>query len=292
MILRDIAPAEATGLPPGTEIFPGYEVVRLMRRGGRLDTYDVYSRERDCRCVLKVVREDRAHELTCRRDVLVEGRLLRELTHPHLVRAYEVIDEARPAVVLETLTGATLAALIEDAALEPADAAQLGLQLASVLGYLHRHRWLHLDVKPSNVVVQAGRAVLIDLSLVARPGDGRAGAGTDGYLSPEQARGTDLSAACDVFGLGVTLGEAVTNRLPYGQQRTRAGVFSAARPARGFLRRLNRGPEAFGCLVRACIDPDPARRPDLAAVKATLTSVVQDAPHEARKTSGPGDRRR
>lgn len=275
--LRSQAPPEVPSAAPGTEVLPGYQVVSLMRRGGRLDTYDVYSQERDCRCVVKILRADRAHEASCRRDLLLEGQLLRDLTHPHLVRAYEVVDQPTPAVVLETLTGATLAALIEDSPLLPADVAYLGVQLASVLGYLHRHQWLHLDVKPSNIVVQAGRAILIDLSLVTRPGSGRAGAGTDGYLAPEQAQGLNLSPACDVFGLGVTLGEALTDRLPYGQQSDWPTGSAPRRPGRAFARHLDRAPEKLSALVRACIDPDPAHRPSLAELSTTLVSLTAGA---------------
>ncbi|MDQ3629044.1 MAG: serine/threonine protein kinase [Actinomycetota bacterium] len=263
-----------SGVAPGAVILPGYEVVSLMRRGGRLDTYDVYSRERDSRCVLKVVREDRAHESGCREALVREGTLLRDLSHPHLVRAYEVFEEPRPGIVLETLSGATLAALIEDSPIAPADAAMLGLQLVSVLSYLHRHRWLHLDVKPANIVVHGGRAVLIDLSLVGRPGAGRAQAGTDGYLSPEQARGRGLSAACDVFGLGVTLGEALTGRLPYAQEARWATGTSPRTPRWGFRHRLGSAPESFAALVSACIDPDPARRPGLDDVRISLRTLV------------------
>lgn len=258
-------------------MIPGYQVVSLLRRGGRLDTYDVYSQERDCRCVVKILRADRAHEASCRRDLLLEGQLLRDLTHPHLVRAYEVVDQPRPAVVLETLTGATLAALIEDAPLLPADVAHLGMQLASGLGYLHRHQWLHLDVKPSNIVVQAGRAILIDLSLVSRPGNGRAGAGTDGYLAPEQAHGRSLSPASDVFGLGVTLGEALTDRLPYGENSDWPTGSGPRRPGRAFVRYLTRAPETLASLVRACIDPDPAHRPSLTEVATTLAPLTAGA---------------
>jgi eukaryotic-like serine/threonine-protein kinase len=264
----------AVGTAPGTEILPGYEVVRLLRRGGRLDTYDVYSHERDSRCVVKVVRDDRAHEAGCVDALLREGTLLRDLAHPHLVRAYEVIEVPRTAVVLETLTGATLAAVIEDSPVIPADAAWLGLHLVSVLSYLHRHRWLHLDVKPSNIVVQGNRAVLIDLSLVGRPGDGRAHGGTDGYLAPEQVRGRGLSPASDVFGLGVTLGESLTDRLPYGEEGEWAGGTSPRAPGRGFRRRLRRAPAPLADLVLACIDPDPARRPGLDDVRTSLRSLV------------------
>jgi hypothetical protein len=169
---------------------PGYVVVARLSQGGRFETYDVYSPERDCRCILKTVRADRGDQESGRAALLREGMLLRDLTHPHLVRAYEVLETPRAAVVTEILTGATLAALIEEhGPLSTADTVLLGLHLTSVLGYLHHHGWLHLDVKPSNVVVQAGRAVLIDLGIVARPGDGRPHAGTWGYMAPEQSTG-------------------------------------------------------------------------------------------------------
>lgn len=264
-------------IAPGAELVPGYEVVRLMRRGGRLDTYDVRSRERDCRCVVKVVRPDREHESVCREALLREGRLLRDLAHPHLVRVYEVIEDPRPAIVMETLTGATLAALVEDSPLGAADTALLGRQLASALGYLHGHGWLHLDLKPSNVVVQAGRAVLIDLSLLSHPGDGRPHAGTQGYRAPEQMTGRGLTPATDVFGLGVTLGEALTGDLAYGgADRWGTGV-SSRTAAWFFRRRLTKAPTALSGLVLACVDPDPARRPALADVRAVLDRVLADA---------------
>ena len=271
---RPAAPGAALGAAPGVEILPGYEVVRRLRRGGRLDTYDVYSHERDCRCVVKALRDDRADEPDCREALVREGTLLRDLSHPHLVRAYEVVEVPRTAVVLETLTGATLAAVIEDSPITSADTAWLGLHLASVLGYLHRQGWLHLDVKPSNIVVQGNRAVLIDLSLVGRAGKGHPHAGTDGYLAPEQARGRCLSPASDVFGLGVTLGEALTDRLPYGEEGDWAGGSSPRRPDRAFRRRLARAPDALGALVLACIDPDAARRPRLDDVRTSLRSVA------------------
>ena len=268
-------PDGPAAIPVGAELIPGYDVVTLMRRGGRLDTYDVYSRERDCRCVVKVVRPDRADDEHCRAALVREGQLLRGLAHPHLVRVYEVVEERRPAVVMETLTGATLAALIDESPLNPFDTALLGRQLASALGYLHTHDWLHLDVKPSNVVVQAGRAILIDLSLAASPGDGRPHAGTDGYLSPEQVIGRDLSPASDVFGLGITLGEALTGDLPYGEESRWVRGTAPRRATRHFRRRLATAPAPLATLIDACIDPNPARRPWLHEVRAALDIVLE-----------------
>ena len=112
-------------------------------------------------------------------------------------------------MVLETLGGATLAALIDDGP-SGSPTPPAGAALVSVLSYLHRQGWLHLDVKPANIVVDRGCDVLIDLSLVVGRGPAGPGAGTRGYLAPEQAVGRDLSAATDVWGLGVTLVESLT----------------------------------------------------------------------------------
>ena len=177
---------------PGAELAPGYEVIEHLRRGNDLDVYDAWSERAAGRCVVKALRPDRLGKRRlappCSR-----GRAARALTHPHIVRAYETIAEPLPMVVLETLPGATLVGADRRRA-RPAGAAEighLGLQLGSALAYLHGNGVLHLDLKPSNVIAEAGRAKLIDLSLARPPGEAPAGIGTWHYLSPEQARGGD-----------------------------------------------------------------------------------------------------
>ncbi len=270
-------PPAGSIVEPGVEVLPGYRVVGLLTHGRRMDTYDAYDLDRDCRVIVKVLRPDRRHEKRVRRAVLTEGEIVTTLSHPHLVRGYAAFADP-PAVVLETLTGATLAALLEEDELAPPDAAQLGLHLVSALGYLHRHGWLHLDVKPANVVVRHGIAILIDLSLANRFGKGRPGAGTRGYLAPEQARGTGLAPATDVWGLGITLIEALTGDLPYGEEATwdtgrRVPLVPRRVPSRPRRMPTGLSPE-FDQLLRACIAIDPADRPTLADARAVLTSEL------------------
>src|SRR5207244_1953179 len=71
---------------------PGYTVVDHLCRNEATDIYDVWSDERTCRCVAKVVRPDRLREERPRERLLREGRLLQAFTHPHLVRAYETFE--------------------------------------------------------------------------------------------------------------------------------------------------------------------------------------------------------
>lgn len=254
-------------LDPGAVLLPGYTVVSLLSRGNRLDVYDAWSESRRCRCVVKLSRPDRRHEQSVRDRLLAEGNLLSRLDHPHWVRLYEVVDIPEAALVLETLAGATLAAVLDDERrLRPADAIILGAQLASGLGYLHERGWLHLDLTPGNVVVVGGRATLIDLSLASRPGIGRVSAGTAGYRSPEQLRREALTTATDVWALGQLLHEALSGVEP------EEGAGTIAEPLRR-RRRLRRLPADLVALVNACRADDPAQRPALGTVLADLGGV-------------------
>jgi eukaryotic-like serine/threonine-protein kinase len=250
---------------------PGYETIELLRRGRDLDVYDAWSEERACRVVIKCVRPDRP---SAGQRLLEEGRLLRKLTHPHIVRAYEVIEEPVPMVVMETLAGETLGHMIDrEAELSAGELAQLGLHLASAVRYLHRHGVLHLDLKPSNVIAECGRAKLIDLS-VARPlGQAHAGIGTHYYLSPEQARGGELGPAADVWGIGVVLFEAATGEPAFddpdapddesvSETLDESDYPQLAAPARR-IDELRPLPAELVELVAACLAPEPERRPSV-----------------------------
>jgi serine/threonine protein kinase len=127
---------------------PGYRVVEHIARGRPLDVYDAWSETRRTRCVVKRLRPDCAGDAGARRRLLAEGRLLRRLSHPHLVRAYEVLERPEPTVVLEPLPGDTLDRLIHEGPrrLTAAGVAGLGRQLASALAYLHGEGVLHLDL--------------------------------------------------------------------------------------------------------------------------------------------------
>jgi eukaryotic-like serine/threonine-protein kinase len=276
---------------------PRYETIDLLRRGRDLEVYDVWSEERACRCVVKTVRPDRLHRDGPARRLLAEGRLLRRLSHPHIVRAYEVIEEPVPMVVMETLAGETLSHMVavRDVRLSAAEVAHLGLHLASAVRYLHGHGWLHLDLKPSNVIAECGRAKLIDLSVARPPGPAHGGVGTFYYMAPEQAQGGDLGAPADVWGLGAVLFEAatgepvfddpdadeldsdepyaesdepdegLTDESEYPQLQGRARRADELRPMAAEL----------ADLIAACLEPEPRRRPGVAEVPRALEPIAE-----------------
>jgi serine/threonine protein kinase len=280
---------------------PRYETIELLRRGRDLEVYDVWSEERACRCVMKTVRPDRPHRDGPARRLLAEGRLLCRLTHPHIVRAYEVIEGPVPTVMMETLSGETVSHMVEvrDVPLSAAEVAHLGLHLASAVRYLHGHGYLHLDLKPSNVIAECGRAKLIDLSVARPPGPAHRGVGTFYYMAPEQARGGDLGAPADVWGLGAVLFEAATGEPafddpdadeldsdepyadsdePYADSDDGPTDESEYPQLQGTARRadeLRPMPAELADLIAACLEPEPGRRPGVAEVLRALEPIAE-----------------
>ncbi|MER5184133.1 serine/threonine-protein kinase [Streptomyces sp. NPDC002896] len=288
-------------LAPGTSPAPGYEILTHLARTGWLDLYDTWSEERHCRCVIKMVRPDRRYEAPLHRRLVQEGRWLRAFTHPHLVRAYEVVESPEPLVVLETLTGETLSHLIHRLRRRPAarDVALLGVQLCSAIHYLHGQGLLHLDLKPSNVVVDCGHAKVLDLSVARPPGVAPPGVGTYCYLAPEQARGGPLSAAADVWGIGITLYEVATGDVPFDIGETVEGTgdggsvtpdgdtsgcddwypqLEGRPPPIASRRRL---PDDLALAIDSCLSPDPAARPTVREVAAAFDATASRLRHSA-----------
>jgi serine/threonine protein kinase len=258
------------GPPPfvaGERLAPGYEVIAHMSRGNNLDVYDAWSEERACRVIAKTPRPDRLEDRRTVRALMREGRLLKKFTHPHIVRAYEVSKEPQPVVILETLTGATLAYLIDTRPrrLAISEIVHLGLHLCSALHYIHRQGVLHLDLKPSNIISESRLAKIIDLSIARSPGQGEEGTGTDQYMAPEQVTGDHLSPATDVWGVGAVLWEAATGEEPFNaeDEDDEEPTYEQLERRIDPIRYYRRVPAAFASLVESCLEPDPAGRPTI-----------------------------
>jgi eukaryotic-like serine/threonine-protein kinase len=258
-------------LAAGEELAPGYVIVEHVSRNQALDVYDVWDDGRYCRSVAKTLRPDRLGEARATARLRLEGELLARFTHPHLVRAYETLEEPQTIVVLETLSGETLAAHIErrTTRMPAPELALLGLQVGSAVRYMHREGYLHIDLKPSNIVLDLGVAKVLDLSLARPPGPVRPGVGTRCYLAPEQARGEDVTAAADVWGLGVVLWEAAAGEPAFDGEAAGSRYPQTAGRAPA-VRRRRRLPAGLAAVIDACLEADAGARPALDDVLAAL----------------------
>lgn len=278
-------PAEPPVLLPGEEIAPGYTVLELLSRGSALDVYEVWSKERLCSCVAKTVRPDRVEESRVRHRLLQEGWLLKDLSHPHLARAFETVEGLAPVVILETDVGMTLEEIVEERQrrMPAGDLCHLGQQLAAALHYLHGRGYLHLDVRPANVMGHGGVATLIDLSIARPSGRVRRGVGTREYMSPEQAEGGVVTTASDVWGLGATLFEVATGQRPFGPRThlerrafAQGDFLQLARDAGPVAALRPRLPHRLAAIIDACLATEPGERPSVLEVHDELGAILDD----------------
>ena len=237
--------------------------------------------ELDRPVALKRLAENRARDDQLRARFLREARLAARLAHPNVVRVYDVgEDDGRPFIAMEYVEGETLAALVGRRGPLPADeVAELGVQICRGLAAAHDAGLVHRDVKPQNLLLRHDGLLKLGDFGVAFGVEGTrlttAGTvlGTAAYLAPEQARGEEVTAAADVYGVGAVLYELVTGRPP----RSPSSLAELTDPAA--ILPPDGAPPALAAVVMRCLAAEPADRPpSAAAVAAALAALLPEAP--------------
>jgi eukaryotic-like serine/threonine-protein kinase len=274
----------------GDEIAAGLRAAQLLGGGHRYEAWLAFEEKRRAFVVAKLLRPDQVGDAAALRILGAEARLLRRLSHPMLLRSYgAVLDGERPHVVLEHIAGPRLSTLIRRYGVALEQLLPLAVNVCAVLHYLAHERVVHLDVKPRNIIM-GGEPRLIDMS-VARAFDElhsiRQPIGTDAYMAPEQcdpARFAEIGPPADVWGLGVTLYEALARRRPFegdGYRQLRA----TPRPLPGRL------PPPVTEAVMACLERRPADRPSAADLADALEPVAAGLPAPKIGPFRPGGQR-
>lgn len=279
----------AWGFEEGDEITPGLHAVELLGGGSTYEALLAWDDRLFALVVVKILRPHVVGDRAARGQIAAEAQALSVLQHPVLPRCFSAsTDGDRPHVVLEFLEGPRLSTLIrKQGSLAVEQALPLSVQLCSALHYMAHEGWIHLDVKPKNVVMGAPPQ-LIDLSIAVtagRAGELRKPIGTDAYMAPEQcgppATG-EISPATDIWGLGVTVYEGITGHLPY--PRGNAEAKGAER-----FPQLSHDPEpppkdvpiALGDPIMTCLARRPEDRPTAAELAADLEPLVAALPKPA-----------
>jgi len=211
-------------LVPG-DVVEGYRVVELLGEGAFSRVFLAMPPDGTAPVVLKVPEVELLGDPAIYERLQREIAVARGLSHPHVHGILDArLDAAPPFLVLEFVEATSLReVLAKEGTLPPERVADLGLQVATGLVYLHAHGVVHRDLKPENLLVTPeGRVLISDFGSALQQGVRRltwkhlSGAvGTPDYMSPEQIQGQRGDERSDLYALGVIMYEALAGRVPF-----------------------------------------------------------------------------
>jgi serine/threonine-protein kinase len=244
------------------------------------------------RVVIKILPPELAHAVSGER-FRQEIRFAARLTHPHIVPLLAAGEsDGLPYYTMPYVEGESLRARLARGPLPLAEVVSLLRDVARALAYAHEHGVVHRDIKPDNVLLTAGTAMVTDFgvakALSAATGAGRTGTttlgvvlGTPAYMAPEQGAGdpaTDHRA--DLYAFGCLAYEALTRAPPFaGRSPAELIAAHAIKPPDPLARRRPDVPPALAELVMHCLAKRPADRPQSAA---EVLQALDDVPLRTR----------
>jgi serine/threonine-protein kinase len=261
-----------------------YRVVRHLARGGMAEVYLGHDQLLDRPVAIKVLFPELAADESFVERFRREARAAAGLNHHNIVSVYDFgEDEGAWFIVMEYVDGPTLRDIIRaDGPMDPAEAVQIGAEIAAALATAHEHGIIHRDVKPANVLI-AGPTVKVTDFGIARAANAIQGltmpgtvVGTATYLSPEQAQGKAVDFRSDLYSLGMVLYEMLAGKAPYAGENpiviARKQLTETPPPPSTLNPRV---PRLLDAVVLRALSVDPAaRQPTAASLRADLLAAA------------------
>lgn len=244
---------------------PGYVIRREVGAGGMASVYLALQTSLDREVALKVMAPSLASDPTFSKRFLQEARMLASLAHPNIVQVYDVGVTASQLnyFSMQYLAGGDFEQRVR-LGLSEKDLIRVLEGISNALGYAHHRGYVHRDVAPGNILFDVNDTPLLTdfgiaraVSQSARITSAGISVGTSHYMSPEQARGSDVDARSDLYGLGVLTWFGLTGRPPYegadGFAVSYAHVFEP-------IPRLPEAKAHWQALIDKALAKDPAER--------------------------------
>ena len=281
-----------------------FRIMRLLGRGGMGEVYLARDTKLGRKVALKVVHPRALGSEDAIERFLFEARATARFNHPHIITVYAVgEDDGSPYLALEYLEGESLRCRLEQGLPGVQETTRIALAIAEALKEAHGRSILHRDLKPENVMLgRDGRLRVLDfglakvvpskdlalaetlsstlseeqLSTLQAPleSDASAIAGTPGYMAPEQWSDVPVTAAADIWAMGVLLHEMVAGRKPYEAHNLIQQALEVCGPDPvPPLDPELAAPQELVDLIGHCLRKEPRKRPSAADVAARLQGI-------------------
>ncbi|GEM_PF-6508680 len=280
------APAPPEEILAANEVIGGYQIERMLGRGGMGAVYLATQASLGRQVALKVLAPRYAQDPAFILRFSRESSVLAALNHPNIIHIIDRgVDRERYFFVMEFVDGMNLRQALHKGRLGPEEAVRIALPFCEALEYAHAKGVVHRDLKPENLMLtKDGRVKIADFGL-ARIAEGSAVSspaltmtqtvmGTPDYMAPESRRSAkEADHRADIYALGVMLYEMLTGNLPVGK-------FPPPSQAAGVDARLDE-------VVHKALSPDPESRYQRASEVAAALSHLSTRP----PSSAPRPRR-
>ncbi|MBN1102033.1 MAG: serine/threonine protein kinase [Deltaproteobacteria bacterium] len=222
---------------PGQDI-GGFVILKPLGKGGMAELFLARDRVLKRRVVIKVLNPVVGKRKGFRRQFLREARIQAGLDNPRIVQVLQGLEEgADLCLVMQYVQGTDLEKVIKKAralrekkgapgALSVERSVHIFLQVLEGVGFVHKYKIIHGDIKPSNILLdRQGRAKVADFGLAflmsyeRRHGGSFFHGGTPYYMSPEQVLNQGMDFRSDIYALGVTFFHMITGRFPFGEKK-------------------------------------------------------------------------
>ena len=263
----------------GQVLLNQYRVDGFIASGGMGAVYKVWDLQRNVPLAMKILHAEMAEDPHIYKRFQREANALKKLAHPNIVPFYGLFQTQDFAFLLERyIDGPTLSELLKAHPGQPLPIPQTLAYLNAItaaLGYAHAHGVVHCDIKPGNIMLDQGGTIYLTDFGIARHAESSTttlgGAGTPGYMAPEQIRSEPVTPATDVYALGCLFFEMLTGQRPF--KGTEAGTANAGPTAAERIRyaqqhipppnphNLNPNiPEALADVILKCLAKNPSTR--------------------------------
>lgn len=273
-------------LRPDEVVDDRYRLIERIGSGGMADVWRARDNELERDVAIKVLHENFARDREFVERFRREASAAAGLQHPNVVSVYDRGSwEDTYYIAMELIEGSSLRDLINKG-LDVGESVEVTRQVLAAAGFAHSKGIVHRDLKPMNVLIdREGRIRVTDFG-IARAGDSeitQTGSvmGTAQYLSPEQAQGMDVTAAADIYAIGIMLFEMLIGRVPFEGENAVAIAMKQVGEDPPLPSSLNPevGP-ALDAVVMKALAKDPAERYQTAAeMTAALDSAEADPEH-------------